>query len=342
MTIRLKWRQLLRKVFLRIPGKSLLVDRNVRYAKDLSRQLDAVAAEYKPDLIVSPMSLNVAYVTYPAPVVIWHDTSFGGVLDYYPVFTNLMPETVRAGHEVERASLHHAGLVAYSSDWAVRNAHTIYEVPMEKLRVIPYGANFPSGMSREEVTTAIQSRPTDRLELLFLGVLWERKGADIALEAAKALYAQGVNVRLRMAGVKPPEGVEIPPYVEVLGFISKATPEGTAQLNALFRESHFLILPTRAECAAMVVNEAFSFGTPALVTDTGGNSTAAKHGLNSMLFRLEDRGEAYAKVAAELWANREAYLAMGLAAFDDYTARLSWEAAGRGFRAAVRDVLGLE
>ena len=92
----------------------------------------------------------------------------------------------------------------------------------------------------------------------------------------------------------------------------------------------------------MVVNEAFSFGTPALVTDTGGNSTAAKHGLNSMLFRLEDRGEAYAKVAAELWANREAYLAMGLAAFDDYTARLSWEAAGRGFRAAVRDVLGLE
>lgn len=339
---KLGWRMFLRKVFKRLLRKSLLIDRNVRFSKRISRQVDEAAKRFLPDLIVSPMSLNVAYVTYPAPIVIWHDTPFGAVLNYYPVFTNLLGETIRAGNKVESDSLHNASLVLYQADWAVDQAHNLYDIPLSKLRCVPYGANFPSDMTRAEVLSAVQSRSASRIELLFVGVLWERKGGDIALEAAKWLHQNGVEVRLRMIGLEPPDGITVPDYVEFLGFISKHTEEGIEILRKLYRDSHFLIMPTRAEAGGMAITESLSFGTPALVTDTGGTSTAAKHGINSMLFRLEDRGEAYAKAALNLWRNQETYVQMCLAAYDDYVARLSWEAAGRGFKAAVRDVLGLE
>lgn len=35
---------------------------------------------------------------------------------------------------------------------------------------------------------------------------------------------------------------------------------------------HLLLLPTRAECAGIVFNEASAYGVPILLTDTGGVS----------------------------------------------------------------------
>jgi glycosyltransferase involved in cell wall biosynthesis len=225
----------------------------------------------------------------------------------------------------------------FSSTWAAESAVRDYQADPSKVKVISYGANLPSQLTVEEAFQLVDRRPNDRCRLLFVGTEWERKGGSIAVETATLLQQMGINSELIILGCTPPNTV--PSNVNVLGFVSKKTPEGSAIIEGLFRDSHFLIVPTRADCTPIVIAEAASFALPVISTETGGVPTVVRSGTTGLLLPLTTDAQEYAKEIAALMRNWEMYRRMARAAFDDYQSRLNWTTAGKLMMEVIKEAI---
>ncbi|BCL81650.1 hypothetical protein ccbrp13_41150 [Ktedonobacteria bacterium brp13] len=64
----------------------------------------------------------------------------------------------------------------------------------------------------------------------------------------------------------------------------------------------------------------------ALASDTGGIAGVVTHAENGFLLPLEARGDAYARVIAELYRNEEQYAALVRSTRSTFEQRLNWEA----------------
>ncbi|MBK6633147.1 MAG: hypothetical protein IPG38_01460 [Chitinophagaceae bacterium] len=91
--------------------------------------------------------------------------------------------------------------------------------------------------------------------LLFLGVEWERKGGQIALDTFYALQNNGMQVQLKIIGCQPPLHIK-DKNVTVIPFLNKNIKEEAQQLYNILLQTDFLLLPTRAmqECFCRALN----------------------------------------------------------------------------------------
>ncbi len=149
----------------------------------------------------------------------------------------------------------------------------------------------------------------------------------MALAVAALLNQRGFKTTLHIVGCKPP--VRLPDFVEYHGFISKKTKEGQKYLEQLLYKSHFLIVPSRAECFGVVFSEASSFGLPSLATKVGGIPTAVQDGKNGQTFRLDDTPEKYGDYIQHIMSSQQRYAELAVSSFREYTERLNWQVAGR-------------
>ncbi|MEP6905279.1 MAG: glycosyltransferase, partial [Gemmatimonadales bacterium] len=187
----------------------------------------------------------------------------------------------------------------------------------------------PAQYDPAEIDRIIEQRGRDVCRLLFVGVDWERKGGDLALAIAGRLYDAGVRAELTIVGASP----EIPPAMRDIakstGFIAKNTTYGKSTMERLFAESHFLLLPTRAECFGIVMAEASSFGVPSIASDVGGVPGVIRDGVNGFMFPLDTIVDEAATRIADLWDDRDRYDALCRSALVESQARLNWDVAGR-------------
>jgi glycosyltransferase involved in cell wall biosynthesis len=190
---------------------------------------------------------------------------------------------------------------------------------------------------RDEVEGIIQGRDSGCCNLLFVGRYWESKGGPTALAVAQELHARGVRVQLDVVGCSMPGAV--PEFVKVHGFVSKKSPEGRAKIDSLFRQSHFLIVPTRFEAYGLVFVEASSYGLPSLATEIGGVTTIVRNDANGRRFALDASAKEYADYVQKLMNDRQAYVALSRSSFGEYEQRLNWKTFGNTVRDLVHDAL---
>lgn len=109
----------------------------------------------------------------------------------------------------------------------------------------------------------------DPFRFLFVGVLEERKGLDLLMEAARLVHAGGHRFIVRLTGSgpwQPPVEDTVSPWLELAGFR-----EGAGLLDEYHKASAF-VLPTREDTYAVVVHEAAACGLPLLVSTAAGAS----------------------------------------------------------------------
>ena len=138
-----------------------------------------------------------------------------------------------------------------------------------------------------------------------------------------------------MVGCTPP--VKVPQFVKVHGFISKSDSRGVTALNELYAESHFLVLPSRADACGVVFAEASSFGLPSISRDVGGISTAIKNGLNGRVFSIDADVSEYCSYISDLMLNPKRYRDLALSAFGEYQSRLNWQVAGTAVKKLLEE-----
>ncbi len=315
-------------------SKKYLRDREPARLKHYAMQVERELAKTRCDAIFSPGYAPVAYLQTDTPIVFWADATFAGLLDFYPAFSHLCAESIRNGHEIEQRALSNCSLAIYSSDWAAKSAIDHYEVDPAKVKVVPFAANIRGNRSRQDIESLLDHKAGTVCRLLFLGVDWQRKGGDIALQVAERLNRRGIDTVLHIAGCDP--GTNLPDFAVSHGFISKHSEAGRSLLDALFSEAHFLILPTRAECFGVVFAEASSFGLPSLASNVGGITTAIHDGKNGQTFPVDADPDQYCDYIENLMRSPDAYRRLSLSAFTEYSERLNWTKVGEQLAALLR------
>lgn len=324
-------RKVLRRA-LKIVGKRYLFTHSVAFANATARIAEHRLATTKCDLIFAPAgSAQVAYVKTDIPIVYLSDTTFSAILNYYPEFSGISPAAIREANAIEQLGIDRARIIIYSSSWAAESARRDYRADSSKVRVVPFGANLDQTPPIERVLNKARSGVC---KLLFVGVDWTKKGGEIALETLVELERLGVPAELTIVGCAPPKRAART-NLRVFRTLNKNIPDEKQKLEALYLDSDFFLLPTRADCSPIVLCEAGAYGLPSICTDTGGVSEIIRDGDSGILLPLSARGDQYARVIAEIFADGAKHQQMRRHSRESYDTRLNWNAWGR----AVADIL---
>jgi len=291
------------------------------YAYIFSRKLHG--KQY--DLIFAPAGYTeLSFLKTDLPIVYCCDSTVTQLLGYYTGMSKLLPVSERELAYIEQKAINRANLIIYASQWAANSAIKDFKAPAAKVAVVPFGANFPVVLSREEI---FHRKPTSKCRLLFVGVEWVRKGGEIAFETLLELNRLGIDASLTICGCVPPAGFEHNKLV-VIPFLDKNKEVELNHMIQLYREADFFLLPTRAECAGIVFCEASSFGVPSFTTSTGGIANYVEDGINGYRLGLEARGKDFALAIKEVFENGELCQKLRISSRNIYEEKLNWQAWG--------------
>ncbi|MEM5383452.1 glycosyltransferase family 4 protein [Paraburkholderia phymatum] len=317
---------LVRALWARLGGNLHQLEREPSVVRSYSEQASRRLRELDVDLVLSPGAIAVTYLKTQVPKIIWTDTSFGGIVDYYPEFDKMTARNRRDGDMLERISLKACDLAVFTSDWAAKRAISLYALEPSNVRVIPFGSNFSSGLGESTVRSlSVDRLRCDEIRLLFVGVAWERKNGEFALAVTENLRSRGVKAFIDIIGCRPGAKRE---WATEYGFLSSSDESQASTVRTCFARATFLIHPAVAECNANVFSEACSFGVPILANKTGGIPTSVLPGVNGNLFALDDSPEVWADYIVNTLRERDKYLRLCVGAFQQYSTRLNWSAAG--------------
>jgi glycosyltransferase involved in cell wall biosynthesis len=322
-------------------GQSITLDHFRPVLRDYAAQIDRFVRDRAIDVVFSTSTIPITLLKCRRPIVTWTDAVFHAMKNYYgKSFANLSQHAVKRGMWQEKTALDNCAIAVFASTWALDGARELTDA--RKLRVLPFGSSLPIRHSTEQIANlAAEKRSTRKrkCELLFVGVNWKRKGGDIAVETARLLNEAGVETRLRIVGSQP-EG-EVPPFVDVLGFINKSSEDGMRQLTELYETADFFILPTQAEAAGIVFCEASSFGLPSITYATGGVPDYVRDRVNGICMEPGSPAERFAGEIERLLANPAEYESYAAAGFREYQERLNWETSVRRLVELCKECTGV-
>lgn len=316
-------------------GKHTSVEFLQSYAKYFSRQLTKDLKKRPVDvLFVSASSQMIAYVETDIPIIYMTDATFQQLQGYYTSFSNLAAYNVKQGIALDKRAFQKAAHCMLASDWCRQSAINDYDIPARNISVVPCGANLEA---IPPVST--ERNKGDICRLLFLGVEWERKGGDIALDTYYQLKEQGVPVQLHLIGCVPPHDISGEDGITTIPFLDKNNEADFKKLDTIFRQTDFLLLPTRAECAGIVFCEASAYGIPSISTHTGGVSTYVREGENGVTLSPEADPAEYAAVIQQLFADKERYNSLRQSSCHLFEQALNWNAWGNRFKEIAERLL---
>lgn len=329
-----EWLTMQKSLNRRLFKKQTAVEFLKSYAKYFSSQLQKELKKRPVDvLFVSASSQLIAYLDTDIPIIYMTDATFQQLRGYYPYFSNLPAYNTRQGIELDKKAFQKTAHCMLASDWNKNSAMSDYGIDASSISVVPCGAN----LDKIPAATDLNMDASGQCRILFLGVEWNRKGGDIALETFRLLKQKGVNPQLHIIGCVPPpdsyrDDLSAETAITVIPFLDKNKPEDFNQLHNIFLQTDFLLLPTRAECAGVVFSEASAYGIPSITTDTGGVATYIKNGVNGFALPLQAGAEVYAEKINALLTDKLAIQTLKHSARKYYEENLNWDSWGQQFQ----------
>lgn len=225
------------------------------------------------------------------------------------------------------------GSIFVATQWVAKSFMHDYGVNPSVIQVVRIGSNHMPKITEAEMNHLIANRIknlSDVLNILFVGVDWERKGGHDFLELCKILKEKKICYYADIVGCTPEIPGELKENIDAHGFLSKADPVQKEELDSLYRNSHFFILPTHAECAGVVFCESSAYALPSLSYETGGLNSIIENGINGQLFPLrEDRDiEDWVNWILNLRGNSEKYKQICLSSYKFANKELTWKSVG--------------
>ena len=163
---------------------------------------------------------------------------------------------------------------------------TIFQVPKDKLRIIPNGVYPELFRKKPENADLIRNQfaaPNEKV-VFYIGRLVFEKGLDLLLEVATKILSVDDQVKFVIAG-KGPYAENLQNKARQLGIYHKVYFTGYIDdltRNALFSTADVAVFPSLYEPFGIVALEAMAAGTPVVVSDTGGLGEVVRHGKNGL------------------------------------------------------------
>jgi len=176
-------------------------------------------------------------------------------------------------HRLNRDAFHAAAALVTWSEWAKASLVADYDVPADRVTVIPPGAAH--GFFRLGEERAAGPASTDRpVRLLFVGADFARKGGPLLVESARQAKTAR-RFELHIATQQPVEAAE--------GVIvHRGLRPNSPGLMRLFRDADAFILPSNGDCLPLVLMEASAAGLPMIATAIGAMPEVAISGRSAI------------------------------------------------------------
>lgn len=286
-----------------------------------SRKLTQKLKKSSADIIFAPTYIaEIAFVQTNKPIIYLNDATFHQLLNYYSGMSGFGYLSKKLTVLVEKHALKKADALVFSSEWAANHVFNFYNIPQEKINIIKFGSN---SRAPEKIREKDYS---GEIIFLFLGVEWERKGGQIALDTIRILRGRNHPVKLQVVGCTPP--VSDPEAMNVIPFLNKNNPLEAQKISDFLQNSHFMLMPTRADCTPISFCEAASYGLPVISTDTGGVASVVASGKTGLLLPLASQAEQYADEIEILLRNPEKIKTISHNARALYEHELNWKVWG--------------
>ena len=218
-------------------------------------------------------------------VIYLTDANIYSMRNYYRTLTDRNFNTL---NELEIKAAKRADAIIVSSEWAKSSFINNYDCVPSKIYVSMFPAYLPDRFEEKKYKR-------NELRMLFVGLEWERKGADIAIQAFMSLKQKMPNceVVLDIVGLNNEKNL----HVNNLNFWGRLDKLNEKDLNVfinLYKKASLFILPTKAECAGIVFSEACLYGLPIFTTNTGGIGSYVVEGYNGFKLDLSADGVDFA------------------------------------------------
>lgn len=241
------------------------------------------------DCLFFPVGGQIArFLKTSVPIIYHSDATVPLMIDYY--WFNVDRASKRIAKSLDKSAARRCFINIRSSQWAIESVINDYGCKKNRCFVLELGPNLDS---KDICPNPVYEG--GRLNILFSGVDWERKGGDIAVETVRLLRLKGVDAHLVIAGIKElPSPYKNEDYIECWGFLDKNKPEEYDKYIQLYKMTHLLLLPTKAECSAIVYSEAAAFGLPCYTYATGGTINYVISDYNGFAFPLGSTPQVFA------------------------------------------------
>lgn len=292
---------------------------NITKARIASRRTKEKLKNTKFDLLFASNVINdLAYLNIKQPIVYVNDILYDQHINYYPAYKGLGWYSKKVLRYLEHKALKKCSAVLLPSEWSVERAISYYKLDAKKVHLLRFGANIEVP-SLEEFQPKELTQPTT---FLFLSVEWERKRGNLALQTIELLAQKGYNVELKIVGCISPVESEL---LNVIPFLNKNNPIEYQKLKDILTSSHFLFVPTEAECYGIVFCEASAYGLPSVTTATGGVTSIVKDEINGIALPLNASAEDYVNAIEPFLIDKCRYHNLSISSRDRYNTSLNWD-----------------
>jgi glycosyltransferase involved in cell wall biosynthesis len=226
--------------------------------------------------------------------------------------------------------------VVVHSEHGARRLEADFEVPRERLRVIPHGAFDYLTRQADESPLPEELRGVEAPVILFFGLVRPYKGVDVLLEAFRRIE----GAELWIVGMpRMPMGPlhrlaeQAPGRVR---FMERFVPD--REIPAFMRRADVVVLPYRNIEQSGVLYTALAFGSPLVLSSVGGFPEIAEQGAA----RLVPPGDpaALGGTLREILADADAREALGRSALAAASGRYGWDGIAAQTIELYRELLG--
>lgn len=180
--------------------------------------------------------------------------------------------------DVEWWLTYEAWQVIVCSTYMKRELNGFFELPADKISVIPNGINV------EDYQMKANTNPGHEKYVFFIGRLVREKGVQVLIDAAPKILHTFPEARFIIAGTGPYEEQlrarvrehRLEHRFHFAGYVND-------QLRIkLYKQSSVAVFPSLYEPFGIVALEAMAAGTPLVVADTGGLGEIVEHGIDGL------------------------------------------------------------
>jgi len=237
---------------------------------------------------------------------------------YYPAFdaSKLYPNK---WIELEKQIYHNSTLNFTMSNHVSRSINEHYQCPENKIVTVYIGSNADN--SNKSVKILDDSRYSSK-NILFIGVVWERKGGPILAEAFKKVLSVIPDARLTIVGCSPKLNIA---NCDVVGRVA------LEEIPYYYQNAALFCLPTQLEPFGIVFIEALTKKLPVVASNIGAIPDFITNGVNGYLVAPDD-ANAFADKMIDLLQSPDKCKKFGEARYDLIFSRYSWEETGMSIR----------
>ena len=284
------------------------------YSKIISKKLK----EKKFDCIFTSDTYLVSYLETNLPIFLWLDVTFKTYYDHYFNHLSIDKTSYDEANHLELLALKKAKKIILTSNWAKKQAIKNYQIPPSKIVIVPFGSNMTSFSYRYK-----RKEKTNSCNLVSVGVDWDRKGMDKAIEVCNHMNLRGLKTNLTIVGSV--SNKKFPDYINQAGFLNKNSKSDFYKMIKIYKNSDFHILLSNKEACGVVFAEASQFGLYNITNNIGGIGGMVKNHYNGIRFKKNLSPRNIANYIVKIFKNKKKFYSLKKKSIKYYNMKLDWK-----------------